>query len=252
MIKYLSTGGAMKKIILFFLIILLTGCTNYTNFELDLKDALNKESSLNAISPDNNKTYFRYYLEPCIGLIYSNQTSNIFLYNNVKFIMNLNVASVINDKYYSNEFENIQLNQKYKLFSFSGEYTDYKNKTYPYYVDVFKVNDVYYLKLNSKYVSFYVNGNEASLINISRKMLQIAKSIDIYEEEILSDFSSKEIIEYTKEEIQLFDVIVPVNGKIQDILDGEDIRPDGYGDDYNEEDRMDIIDDYQTDDYETD
>lgn len=244
----------MKKIILLILLICLSACSNNINFETELKKAVEEEVALKAFSPDNSKTYFRYYTEPDVGNVYSDQTSNVFLYNDTKFIMNLNVSSIINNKYYNNEIvKDIQLNDEFKLFDFNGEYVDYKNNTYPYKVDVYKVNDTYYIKLNSQYVSFYANGNEINIINVSRKMIRIAKSINIYEDEVLANFSSKETIEYTKETIQLFDVIVPVNGKIQDIIENNDINNGSFGDDYEEgtDDNVDTIDDYQTDDYET-
>ncbi len=248
----------MKKILLLIILICLFGCTsNVANFEADLSRAIEKEKNIKSFYPDNNKAYYSYYVDPSVGKIYSDQTGNIFLYQNTRFIMNLNVTDIINQKYYNSENANaIQLHENLKMFSLNGEYTDYNNNTYPYQCDVFNLNDAYYLRFTSKYVTFYAQGNYTSIINVAPKMLQISKSIGVDEDKVITHFSSKETIEYKKETIKLFEVIVPINGKIQDILDNKDTISGTTGDDYKNPTPTTlpdgVSDDYQTDDYKTD
>lgn len=250
----------MKRIIFMILCLLLVGCSNeVTNFQSEIEKSIAIENNKQAFLPENNKTYYSYYVDPSVGRLYSDQTSSIFVYQSTKFIMNLNVTEIINSKYYDQDSNSIQLNEGLRLFSINGEYLDYTNNTYPYICDVFKLNKSYYLRFVSKYVTFYTQGSEMELINVVKKMLQISKTLVVNEEKVITYFSSKETIEYTKETIQLFDIIVPVNGNIQDLLDYTDSSQNSTGDDYiieddddiNEEDSNTESDDYQTDDYES-
>ena len=57
-------------------------------------------------------------------------------------------------------------------------------------------------------------------------MLLMARSALVRSEGIISAYSSKEVIDYEKQQVNLFETIMPVNGQINDFLIGENIPTD--------------------------
>ena len=92
----------MRKIHLVLCLMLLSGCAST---QTDLKLRLENSVATMAQAPiddlaDNNKPLYRYYIEPSVGRRDSTQTGNVFLLNGREFIMNLDIASVINTRFY--------------------------------------------------------------------------------------------------------------------------------------------------------
>ena len=52
----------------------------------------------------------------------------------------------------------------------------------------------------------------------------MARSAAVRSEEIVTAFSSKEVIDYEKQQVNLFETIMPVNGQINDFLIGNDVE----------------------------
>ncbi len=67
-------------------------------------------------------------------------------------------------------------------------------------------------------MNFYTTGSRAEIMTVAGEMLKIARTISIKEEEIISHYSSKEVIEYEREQLQLFEVMIPENGRIDEML----------------------------------
>ena len=63
---------------------------------------------------------------------------------------------------------------------------------------------------------------------MSRHILQLATSTVVFEEEVISDFSVKAVIDYQKKQVDLFEKIVPSNGVLEELLTD---RPKGSEDD---------------------
>ena len=64
--------------------------------------------------------YYSYNIESYIGRISSDKTSNVFSYNGTKFIMNLNIPSILG------EDTNLNLVTD-SIYESNGEYIDYNN-----------------------------------------------------------------------------------------------------------------------------
>lgn len=210
----------MRKIFCFILIFCLVGCSQPSqSFQERLESALLNANEVEAVSPGNRKGFYSYYIEPSVGRIDSNISSNIFEKGNVKFVMNLNVSNIINSKYYSDAMiDSNTVTKKDLLFSINGKYVDYLGKEYDYNCDVYQFDNLYYLSFISKYMNFYTVGSQTDLITVAQEMLKISKTIEVSEDEIISHYSSKETIEYKKEALQLFEVIVPENGRVDEML----------------------------------
>ena len=46
----------------------------------------------------------------------------------------------------------------------------------------------------------------------------MAKGVHVKEEEVIADYSLKDVIDYEKKQVNLFETIMPVNGNINDFL----------------------------------
>ena len=246
----------MKKIIVLVTLFIIVGCTpKQFDLQKELTNAVDKEISLQAFNVTNKKPYYSYYLSSSLGNFYSNNTTNIFTYHGNKIIMNLNAFNIINDEYYSEVTSDDETFNQYLSFKVEGKFLDYLNEEFDYKYELFKINNLNILKMSCKNVTFYSKGNEYDLIQIARYMMQIAKSIKVNKESILSAYSSKETIEFTKESIELFEQIVPIDGNISEILDNKDVLGETTGDDYSSQNNTDDSsnandDEYSSDDYQ--
>lgn len=246
----------MKKIIAIVMLIIIAGCTpKQFDLQKELTDAIDKEIALQSFNVTNKKPYYSYYLSSSLGNLYSDNTTNIFTYYDNKIIMNLNAFNVIKDEYYSAAENLDETFNQYLAFKIEGKFVNYSNEEFDYKYELFKVDNSNILKMSCKNVTFYSKGNEYDLIQIARYMMQIAKSIKINKENILSAYSSKETIEFTKESIELFEQVVPIDGNISEILDNKDTLGETTGDDYdsqnNSNDSTNANDDeYSSDDYQ--
>lgn len=210
----------MRKIFCLILIFCLVGCSQPPqSFQERLENTLLNANQIEAVSPSNRKIFYSYYVEPSVGRIDSNESSNIFEKNNVKFVMNLNVSNIINTRYYSDAMiDSNTVTKDELLFTINGKYKDYLDNEYDYSCDVYKYDNTYYMTFVSKYMNFYAIGNQMDLITVAQEMLKISKTIRVDEDAVISHYSSKETVEYQKEALQLFEVVVPENGRVDEML----------------------------------
>ena len=91
----------MKRIVCMLLCFCLMGCSKITgSLQNRLNTALSEAERAPVNAPNNRKTFYSYYLDPSLGRIYSTETGNVFSRGGRSFVMNLDIASIINDKYY--------------------------------------------------------------------------------------------------------------------------------------------------------
>lgn len=223
----------MKKVLIGLVTLLLISCSNNTlDLQKELENALNKEIALKPFLATNNKPYYSYYVSPSLGNVYSDQTTNILVYQNNKILMNLNTSNIINDAYYNQLSNDVDVNN-YLMFALEGSFVDINDETINYKLEVFNIKNQRFMKLSSKYVNFYTEAEDYELIQLSRYMIQIARSVTVNKQNVLVAYSTKENISVDKEAIQLFEQVAPVDGNIIDILDNKETIDNTAGDDYN-------------------
>lgn len=212
----------MKKIIALLSCVLLTGCTLQT--EVSLQDEITKQLEKSAQetlrSANMNKTYYAYYLPEHIGRLSSSQTGSILNDRGRKFIMNLNVACIVNSNYYTGV--ETSLNTKdltNSIVSIDGEYSDYQEETHQYHVSVYPIDNQYLLEFTSDTVQFYSLSDALSTTDLVDDMYIISRTIKVDTKEVLSAFSNKDTIDYQSEKIELFEQLVPESGRVEELFD---------------------------------
>jgi hypothetical protein len=160
-------------------------------------------------------------VEPSVGRIASNEVSNLFMYDNVRFVMNLNVSGIINRKYYEDVVPEMSGNipEDAVIASSVGEYRDFEDQVHEYSLRICKLNDQNFVFLRTGYMDFYSVTDQVNVIpDICGKMLQIAKSVKVNQDVILSAYSKKESIAYEGKTVKLFEDISPENGMIEELF----------------------------------
>ena len=224
--------------ILLVTLLCLTGCTKIDNgFSSELANKINTTLNEEASAPYYSHGYYSYNIEANIGRIDSSKTSNTFSYNGTKFIMNLNIPSIL-----GLDTSNEILNSDSIIYETNGSYNDFEENSHNYTLKCYSISDDIVLYVNTDTVSFYsvCSKNEAS--SICSIMLDIARSVKINEEKIKNDYSSHDTISYQTEELELFKNIVPESGAVDELFETTsenestfDDNVDGVDGDYSED-----------------
>ncbi len=222
----------MKKILIVFMIIFMAGCSfENQSLQQTLIQKFDEIEMVDAISPDNRKPFYSYYKEPSIGRRAAGKTYNVFVKDGTEFIMNLNVSKILNSAQH-NRLQSTAMDIKSEnyLFILEGRYKDYLNEDRQYVCSVYQSGEKYYIIFNTDYMTFYGSGTEGEIRNIAPEMLKLAKTVAIDQEEVISAYVSKEIIEYEREQLQLYDVMIPENGRIEEMMGDRYIPTSDPGD----------------------
>ena len=69
-------------------------------------------------------------------------------------------------------------------------------------------------------LQIYAYCYEADLIQVIRHAFILAKGVNIEEEKIIDNYSAKDVIDYEKKQINLFNYVIPNSGYLQELLKG--------------------------------
>lgn len=210
----------MKKYLsVLFACMCLVGCKANPNLQENLDAKVNRALAMDVGHTTFNHGYYSYYIQPSIGRLYSDETSNVFVFDNVPFVMNLNVPGIVNRSY---ESQGMLLDDVMQYDAIvaknSGEFLDGKKKSHPYTIAIFEKQDVYYTILKTDLLEFYAVSHAFEAPRISEEMLKIARSTVVDEVEVLAAYSKQETIAYNRKTLELFQNITPENGVIDELF----------------------------------
>ena len=185
-----------------------------------LDDAVTAEicSSVNI-----NKGLISHYLEPSIGRISGNKSNSVFKIDGYEVVLNIDVSSVITTKYYGGgtneqDFRDIdafpnQIDEVTGSFlSGSGIIKDFRYRLY-------RVSDNEYgILLQTSNLIMVGKTGRGDVLDVIRKMMSILRTCRVDEEKIISTYSKKELINYKKETLDIFQKTYPENGSLQDMI----------------------------------
>ena len=213
----------MKKVMLFLLCLMLSACTNTIVSDNNFDTVFANENNELKVRHNNYTNYIDYYLPSDMKELQSDELSYVFMFNHSRMIMDLNISGIINNRYYSDVSlanEGFFDNSK-QIYTRSSSYLNEEDKPTEYLFSVYEYDDEYLLYLISSDLVFYGYADKQDLIPLSSKMLLMARTAAVKNSDIIANFSSKEVIDYEKKQVNLFEVIMPVNGQINEFLVGE-------------------------------
>ena len=216
----------MKKTLLTIgLILLLTGCTTLTQNSVrsEISSRLSQARDLELTMVQNyNKASYSYYLPPSIGRRESNASSTVLISQNTNILMNLDIVSVLSDKFYAAETTDLlrtYLQKSIPVYAKKGTYRSIDNKEVAYNATVFQVDNLNYLiSLQTKYFLFSAIAPFPLAPQLFFDMMVVARTATVDTQEIILLFSNREIINYQKETLDIFSQLAPESGKVIDMI----------------------------------
>ena len=200
--------------------LILCSCMKITDLSQSLSEAFELEQDTSAIRRNNYTDYVDYYLPSDMQEFDCDEISHVFVFNRSKIIMDINIAGIINAKYYSDVrigdegfFDKDRL-----VFQRESSFLKTDETGYPYLCNIYNYEDDYLLYFVCEDAIFYGYSNQEDLVPLCSRILLIAKSLNVDHTDIIADYSFKDVIDYQKKQVNLFETIMPVNGNINDFL----------------------------------
>lgn len=228
------------------LLLICTACTN-ANTNANLDNLFASLPNIENYNTNNNLKYYSYYLPSDLGEEEIASDSVNLKYGESTIIMNLNIADIINSSYYADKVlsDDGFYNNDYLIYENSGTYTlkDESEKSYLY--KLYDYDEYYALYLKTSDNIFYGNVVKGSEKEVTRQLLIIAKSVDVDENLVIADYSSKDTIDYQKKQIDLFNYQKPSNGTLGEMLTDDATVGDGENTNENVDNNENNIDENQ-------
>ena len=220
----------MKKIILLLLCLLLCGCAPLVIAEPTSFDgAFVSDKDYMRLRRNQYTTYYEYYLPSDMSIFDSDSLSTVLYYNESKIIMNVNISGILNNYYYGDTLpENEGFFDGNKLvYHREDTYLNIDNNEERYSVDIYDYDDKYFVYMLNNEVLIYAICEKCDIEPLCSRLLLILKTVNINEKYVREDYSRRDIIDYEKKQVNLFETIKPVNGNVNDLMvDGAEISGD--------------------------
>lgn len=214
----------MKRLLILLLCIVLAGCTNINNDE-NLIEKLNYffnfQDNNYDIRFNHTSKYFTYYLPSDVIEIDSNVNAAILKFNNSNIIMNLNITGIIDDANdaYTGFRKDGFFDDKKLISTYYGELINADNISTKYNYDLYKDNDEYLIHFITSDLNFYVTTIYSDVFNITRRLMLIASSTSVDRDAVINEYFNKNIIDYDKKQINLFEYSMPSSGLLSELVD---------------------------------
>ena len=222
----------MKKILAALcLFMILSGCKTsdpeQLNSDLDAVFSVLEESGTYRVN--NMMEHYSYYLPSDMSEEALDSDAIVLRYGDVRAGMNLNISGIVNARYYPEhvlEDEGLfaEENMAYRK---EGTYTDYDGISKNYIYSLYRYEDTYIISLLSNDMSYYASTDEFRVREVTAHLLTIMKNTSVATDEVASIYANKDIIDYRKKQIDLFDVGLPDNGAISSLLVDDAVVGDG-------------------------
>ncbi len=226
----------MKRLFVVLLLVMMCGCASNKDINTELDSLLSDTNKIVSNHPNNSLEYYDYYLPSDMGEVSFDQESLVLSYLDNKIVVNININDIVNNKYYPEQYltNSSLLDQNKLVYSKSGKYLTIKDIERDYILNLYQNNDYYVIELITSDLT-YITSSKAYIKDIVKHLFTIAKSVDLDEELIIADYSDKNIVDYKKKQIDLFDSTRPTSGDLSEMLIGDAIVGNqGTDDDVNQ------------------
>ena len=209
----------LRKGLICIFLIMLCGCVKAEGFrEERLRTELDAAAAEPVMPANYGKEYYSYYLQPGIGRRQADRVSNLFVWNGEPFYMTLDIASLINERYYSGQSVSEEHPDDSQLVCrLSGNLTAEENSG-TYTASVYRIGDRFCVMLRGGSVTLAGYTEEAFAARMAAEMLRIARTVTVDRNAVTAAFSRKELITYKAKKVELFTDIAPENGEIEELF----------------------------------
>ena len=210
----------MRKAFLVLLCVILCSCASHGSLIQELDDVFKESAKTEKIRHNNFTRYVDYYLPSDISEETADKLSYVLAYNRSRIIMDINISGIINERYYDELplaeegfFDNSKL-----FYTKEGTFKDNEGNEREYIFRIYEYDEKYLLHFLTKDLIIYAYGERNDLIPLTSRIYLIAKGAEVRSSAVLADFSTIDVIDYHKKQVNLFETIMPVNGSIDDFM----------------------------------
>ena len=210
------------------------------NLQSELDTRIAEAVAAESQTPSYNHGLYSYYVEPSVGRISSDASSNTFNYNGAKFVMNLNIPEIINSIYYTNKtVETNGVSDLTPAAKTEGTYLDYLGDEHEFTASIYEQDGQCLTVLNTEYAEFFAVSTPLEAVQLASVMMETARSLKVDTSGVAEAYSNKQTISYKRKRLELFQNIAPESGAIEDLFENTNestaIGTEYFGDAYGME-----------------
>lgn len=169
---------------------------------------------------NNYSKYYSFYLPSDMIIKEKDETYLIANYLENNILININVAKIVNSMYWKESYDNkdgfFDTNKLY--FAKEGYFANYSGDVNLYSLNIYLYNDIYLIDLESDDLKLFSFVEAYDLVDVAQRMYYLINVFTINEEMVVDNFTDKNVIDYNRKQIDLFEYIVPSSGAIEDLL----------------------------------
>lgn len=201
---------------------MLMGCVVNETVDVQkrLEDHIAQAQNMQVQKASHSKKFYSYYLPKDIGRYESDLSGNLFCIDGVRVAMSLNTAAIINQRLYpSNTQQTVKMEGKTMVAYLNGDYLDIQEHAHPFQVGIFDLGNTYAVGLVSDTVLLQATCTALQTGVIAGRMLQIARSVLVDADQIVTYYSNQVPEISSQEKVELFDTQAPENGRIEELFE---------------------------------
>lgn len=165
---------------------------------------------------NNNTKYYSFYLPSDIKELEYDNIFHHLVFNCSDFVMNLNINNIMSKNVFNTQSDDpYSFLDGYVVYSYTGSYQDSGNI---YKFDVYYYNDEYLFSFYSDNLSFFGKTVLSDVPELARHLLILNDSVIVETDKVVDDYYSGTTIDFTKEQVNLFDTYHSADGQLSDLL----------------------------------
>jgi len=214
-----------KKIIsLLICLLTLSACVtnNISDFEAEVNKGIEGAMPINNSLGVNNITkYFSYYLPKDMTEYVCEETYAVFNFNESPIVMNLNIANIINKKYFTNVSlsSDDYFNKEKLIYSKTGALTTKKGIVSDYLINIYSRDDTsVYIEFVTPNMCFHSVCVNSMLSEVIKHIVIMVQYIQVDDDLVLKNYYDRDLIDYQKKNVDLFDRIIPAHGRLDEMI----------------------------------
>ena len=170
--------------------------------------------------PNVTSRYFSYYLPSDMHRLESELTGAVIEYNDNSILLSLNIAGLLNREKTDMplSLESGFYPEKNLVFDREGSFINRSGQKEPYLCSIYRFDERMLVVVRTQGFKIYSFTNEQEQTDVLRHMLLLGKNAVYGYELICEDFSDTINIDYQKKQVDLFDIIIPKNGHLSDMI----------------------------------
>ncbi len=229
----------MKKILVAVVLLsLLAGCSqrqvSASDLQRQVDNSVEKAVSIDVGTGTNiSKKYYSLYLAAGLGRVSSTETTSTFNFYGVKALLNLDVAAIVTDSYYTdastvNNYALRNLDQLTNpIVTKTGRFTNSKNETILYQIAIKQMDETFcYIMIQTNHFIFTALADSTAVSKTIYEMIKVLRSCQVNSDEVVTAYANTDDTAYVKTTITLFDETLPASGVIASYIDDWTSDPD--------------------------